>query len=168
MATIFFSLLFLSFILWFLVKLRYLRENTVKQELPNDESTILLGLFLSISRACLEYHRDRGLYPAVVSGAADGLLELGYFKEDPLAKMTSAMTLFSIIATETTGYGVCLAHTTSSMANALIERIKTTNRDLVFVEMKNGQYLPLMPPITHSDINLVLPLPPRPLPRRII
>ncbi|MBF0370868.1 MAG: hypothetical protein HQL52_15570 [Magnetococcales bacterium] len=159
MTTILLSVIFLTAILWFLVKLKELREQITDKELPNDETTVLLGLFLSLSHACLEYHRDRGHYPAVVCGAADGLIEMGYLKDDPLAKMAQSIKLFSIIASEDAGYGICLTHATGNIANAILNRIERSGRSLIFVDIVDGKFEPLTPPVSGTNLTLTLPLP---------
>lgn len=154
--------LFLSALLWILLRLRDLRERELEDELPGDKNTVILGLFLVLSKACLQYHRDRGYYPTQVSGAADALLETGYLEDHPLAKLTKSIYLFSIVATESTGSAVCLTNTTARIASELIARIGETGGNFLFFDLRGSQFVPLTPAIPHETVNLCLMLPERP------
>ncbi|MBF0158746.1 MAG: hypothetical protein HQL58_04420 [Magnetococcales bacterium] len=149
----------LTIVLWTLVRLRDIREKSRAQKLPSDQGTVLLGMFYTISDACIRYNRDKGHYPLAISSAPDALIELGYLRNSDLASMTSALQLFSIIASEKVGFGVCLANTTSEMSVEIMERARMTGNNVAFVDFKNDQYVTLTPPIRNDFINLTLPLP---------
>ncbi|MBF0624757.1 MAG: hypothetical protein HQL82_08105 [Magnetococcales bacterium] len=162
MVKFFLSLLFLTAVLWALVKLREIRELSRTEILPSDQSTLLLGLFYILSEACLRYNKEKGHYPPVISGARDGLMEKGYLQGIELASMTRALPLFSIVATERTGFGVCLQNTTASLTREILERARMTGNNLTFMDWKKSRYVTLTPPIRNDFINLTLPLPIRP------
>lgn len=150
-------------ILWVLLKLRDIREARAGKELPGDKVTVLLGLFFLLSKASIRYYRDRKSYPKVVSGSENGLVELGYLRDEPLAEMTTVLPLFSIVATEFAGSGICLASTPPSMVVEILNRMRQTGDTLSFADFYNGRFLPLTPPFSKKIINLTLPLPLRPL-----
>ncbi|MBF0155364.1 MAG: hypothetical protein HQL64_16640 [Magnetococcales bacterium] len=152
------SLVFLSVILWILVRLRRIREQAKAQVLPSDQATLLLGLFYIISDACLRHHRAKGRYPSIITGAPDGLVEQGYLKDVELARMTQAVPLFTIVATER-GYGVCLPNSTGPLTQEILDRAKMTGNNVVFMDWNKISLVPLDPPIRSDFINLTLPLP---------
>ena len=160
MTSILIGSLFLMALLWTLLKLRDLREQNVEEELPGDKITILLGVFLLLSKACLAFHRDTGNYPKLVHGP-DGLIEGGYLKNDPLAKMTKIIPLFTIIDVEGVGVGVCLINTPASLATEIIQRVKETN-SMEFANYRSGELEPISLPITPTMVNLTLMLPKKP------
>jgi hypothetical protein len=160
--TIFAVLIGLLLLFWFLLKLRTLRESTVKEERPADKLTVLLGLFYLLSRACLNYYRDRNAYPPVVIGAPEGLIELGYLKNEPRAELTGSLKLFSIVVTDKAGCGICLAHIKASMAMEMVRRVAETGTLIQFQDYRGGQYKPLTS-TGDTLVNLTLPLPVRPL-----
>ncbi|MEO5329287.1 MAG: hypothetical protein H7829_13720 [Magnetococcus sp. THC-1_WYH] len=145
------------------MRLRSMRERHVVNELPPDKTTILVGLFYTLSRACLQHYRDKNYYPRTVVGSEGSLMELGYLKGDTLAEITSATKLFSIAISDRAGFGICLAHTPAAMANEIIGRINENNWPGEFVDYKNGQFVPLAGPVTRTMVNLVLPLPVQPV-----
>ncbi|MBF0137887.1 MAG: hypothetical protein H7833_04190 [Magnetococcus sp. DMHC-1] len=153
-----FSLVFLSVILWILVRLRRIRERAKAQVLPSDQATLLLGLFYILSDACLRYHRARKRYPSIISGAADGLVEQGFLKDVELARMTQAIPLFTIVATEQ-GYGVCLPNSTGPLTREILERARMSGNNVIFMDWNKVSLVPLTPPIREDFINLTLPLP---------
>lgn len=163
------TLIFLAFLLvlallfWTLLRLRRMRESHVVDELPPDKTTILVGLFYTISRACLQYYRDKNYYPRTVVGSDGSLMELGYLDKDTIAKITSATKLFSIAISDRAGFGVCLAHTPASMANEIVNRIHENDWPGEFVDYKNGQFVPLEHPVARAMVNLTLPLPVQPV-----
>ena len=156
------GLLFLIGLVWTLLRLRDLRERELEDELPGDRTTILLGLFLLLSKVSLQYHRDRGLYPSQVSGTPDSLAESGYLDNEPLAKMTNSIHLFSIVATEASGSAVCLINTPASLASEIIYRLEETGGEFVFFDMRGALFIPITTAITHETVNLCLLLPEKP------
>ncbi|MBF0310112.1 MAG: hypothetical protein HQL56_11350 [Magnetococcales bacterium] len=154
--------LFLVAVIWGLVRLRRIRERAVAARLPSDEGTVMLGLFLVLSQSCLRYHKDKGRYPQVISGAQDGLIEQGYLKGNELASLTKSLPLFSIVASEHIGYGICLMNTTPALARALVERVQMAGNNLQFLDFKSDRYVSITPPIKNEIINLTLPLPLKP------
>ena len=157
------GVLFLAGLVWTLLRLRDLRERTLDYELPGDRNTILLGLFLLLSKAALQFHRDRGSYPLQVSGSPEGLLEAGYLDNEPLARMTKSIHIFSIVATESSGSAVCLINTPAGLAMDIINRVDDTTEEFMFFDMRGAQFIPITPPITHETVNLSLLLPEKPL-----
>ena len=155
--------LFLAALLWVLLRLRDLRESELEDELPGDKITVMLGLFLLLSKACLNYHRDRGHYPSQVSGSPDALLETGYLESEPLAKMTKITLLFSIVATESTGSAVCLTNTTASLAAEIIARVEETGGTFTFFDLRGAEFVPIANPIPHETVNFCLMLPEKPI-----
>ncbi|MBF0182332.1 MAG: hypothetical protein HQM03_20140 [Magnetococcales bacterium] len=162
LTTALFAMLFLMLLFWGLLKLRTLRESSIKDEKPVDKITVLLGMFYTLSRACLQYYRDHNAYPLVVSGTPDGLLELGYLQEEPVAGIRKTLQLFSIVVTEKAGWGICLAHIKASMAMEIMDRVAQTRVAIAFVDYKGGQYKP-MTASGDTLVNLTLPLPVRPV-----
>ncbi len=162
MTVVLMAILGLIILFWILLKLRVLREATVSDEKPADKITILLGLFYVLSRACLQFYRDRNAYPSVVSGTSEGLMELGYLQGEPLVLMNKSLRLFSIVVTDKAGCGICLAHIKASMAQEMIRRVAEANGPFEFQDYKSGQYKPIA---AGGDtlINLTLPLPVRPI-----
>ncbi|MBF0340826.1 MAG: hypothetical protein HQL95_07685 [Magnetococcales bacterium] len=160
--TVFVALMGLILLFWFLLRLRTLREASIQDEKPADKLTVLLGLFYVLSRACLNYYRDRNTYPPVVSGAPEGLMELGYLKDEPLAEMTSSLKLFSIVATDKAGCGICLAHIKASVAMEFLRRVAESKTSIEFQDYRGGQYKPLTS-AGDTLVNLTLPLPVRPV-----
>jgi hypothetical protein len=155
-------LLVLTVVLWSLVKLREFRDKQKNEKLPMDQGTILLGLFYTLSEACIAYHRDHGHYPPTVSGAPDGLIEKGYLQKKNLADMTAAVSLYSMVVSEKVGYGVCLANTTAELTTLILDRATMSGSRVTFLDFKNGQYVTLTMPIKNDFINLTLPLPHKP------
>ncbi|GAB0058466.1 hypothetical protein SIID45300_02815 [Candidatus Magnetaquicoccaceae bacterium FCR-1] len=160
--TIFIVLLVLIALFWFLLKLRTLREDSIQDEMPPDKLTVLLGMFYVLSRACLNYYRDRNTYPPAVSGTPDGLMELGYLNDEPLAQLSKSVKLFSIVVTDKGGYGICLAHIKASVAMEFLRRVSETKTTIEFQDYRGGQYKPLTS-TGDTLINLTLPLPVRPI-----
>ncbi|OSM06114.1 hypothetical protein [Magnetofaba australis] len=156
------ALAVLTIILWTLAKLRDIRDQKKSGKLPTDESTLLLGLFYTISNACVAYFREHGCYPPVVHGANDGLLERGYLDNDELASMTQSMKLFSIVISDVNGFGVCLENCTASITEEIISRAKTSGSKVVFMDFKSDRFVTLTPPIKNDFINLTIPLPLKP------
>ncbi|MBF0125615.1 MAG: hypothetical protein HQM02_00235 [Magnetococcales bacterium] len=157
------AMLFLMLLFWGLLKLRSMRERVVKDQKPVDKITVLLGMFYTLSRACLQYYRDRNAYPMVVSGHPDGLLELGYLKSEPVAGINKTLQLFSIVVTEKAGWGICLAHIKASLANEIVRRVDEARVPFEFMDYKSGQYRPLTGLGGDTLVNLTLPLPVRPV-----
>ncbi|MBF0421410.1 MAG: hypothetical protein HQL73_00275 [Magnetococcales bacterium] len=156
-------LMVLASLFWALLRLRRMRERHVVDELPPDKITILVGLYYTISRACLQHYRDKSYYPRAVTGSEGSLKEAGYLDKDTIAKITSATKLFSIAVSDRAGYGVCLAHTPAAMANEIMTRIQENGWPGEFVDYKNGQFIPLAVPVTREMVNLTLPLPVQPI-----
>ncbi|MBF0146235.1 MAG: hypothetical protein HQL84_09390 [Magnetococcales bacterium] len=163
MTVILLFLLFLAVVFWLLLRLRTMRESHVGEELPPDKTTILVGLFYTLSRACIQHFRDKNYYPRTIIGSDGSLMELGYLKGDTLAEITSATKLFSIAISDRAGFGVCLAHTPAAMANQIVARIRENDWPGGFVDYKNGQFTPLETPVTRAMVNLTLPLPVQPV-----
>ncbi|HIJ82588.1 MAG: hypothetical protein HW380_2154 [Magnetococcales bacterium] len=163
MTIVLLVLALLIVLFWSLLRLRSMRESHVADELPPDKTTILVGLFYSLSRACLQHYRDKNHYPRTVTGSDGSLMELGYLKGDTLAEITSVTKLFSIAISDRAGFGVCLAHTPAAMANDIVGRINENDWPGEFVDYKNGQFVPLERPITRTMVNLTLPLPVQPV-----
>lgn len=162
MTTVLYAVLGLILLFWILLKLRKLREKTVNEEKPADKITILMGLFYVLSRACLQYYRDRNGYPNVVTGNSEGLIELGYLKNEPLAQLTKSLRLFSIVVTDKAGYGICLAHIKASVAQEIIQRVNEAKVPFQFQDYKNSEYKPITGG-GETLVNLTLPLPVRPV-----
>jgi hypothetical protein len=159
MSTILIVTGFLVVIFWGLLRLREIRESAIEEMKKPDKYMILLGLFYTISNACLKYYRDNGTYPNAVIGDPEALIEMGYLKDEPLAEMTSAVKLFSMVTSDKSGIGVCLAHTTSGVTNELVKRAKEIDNVNKFIDYKSGQFIRLETPVTRFTINLTLPLP---------
>ncbi|MEO5340494.1 MAG: hypothetical protein H7837_08265 [Magnetococcus sp. MYC-9] len=153
------GLLFIIALLRGLLHLRRLRESSIEEELPSDKLTVIIGIFLMLSKACLQYYRDYGHYPERITGDSDSLVEAGYLKGDPLAGMTRSLPRFSIVTAENTGTALCLANTKRTLASEIVSRIKEMASPLVFVDVRANQFHPLTLPITHESINLCLMLP---------
>ncbi|MBF0191523.1 MAG: hypothetical protein HQL99_10370 [Magnetococcales bacterium] len=162
LPTVFLVLIGLVMLFWTLLRLRTMRESTIKDELPADKLTVLLGMFYVLSRACLKYYRDRNAYPPVVIGAPEGLTELGYLKGERLAELSNSLKLFSIVVTDKAGCGICLAHIKASVAMEMVRRVAETNTTIQFQDYRGGQYKPLTS-TGDTLVNLTLPLPVRPL-----
>ncbi|MBF0272088.1 MAG: hypothetical protein HQL98_08510 [Magnetococcales bacterium] len=162
LPTVFLVLIGLVMLFWTLLRLRVMRESTIKDELPADKLTVLLGLFYVLSRACLNYYRDRNAYPPVVVGAPEGLTELGYLKGERMAELTGSLKLFSIVVTDKAGCGICLAHIKASVAMEMVRRVAETNTTIQFQDYRGGQYKPLTS-TGDTLVNLTLPLPVRPV-----
>ena len=154
------SLLLLTFVIWLMAKLKDLRENPPSGDLPNDEATMVLGLFYTLSGACLRFYKDKGRYPSVVSGARDGLDETGYLRGTS-ADGTSLTHMFTIIANEQIGYALCLYNVTPMLAKDVLDRVEQSGGALKFREFSSDAYHELPIPIT-SSLNLALPLPHKP------
>lgn len=163
MIETFIGLLFITAILWTLLRLRHMREDSLAEELPSDKITVMIGLFLMLSKACLRYYRDHGQYPERVTGDSDSLMEAGYLKGEPLAEMTKSLPLFSIAVADTMGTAICLANTKKALATEMITRLQEMGSPLVFIDMRTGQFITLTLPIAHEIINLCLMLPSNPL-----
>ena len=163
MSTILIVTGFLVAIFWGLLRLRDIRESAVEDIPEPDKISILIGIFYTISAACLQYYRDHGQYPETVIGDPEGLIEMGYLKEEFIAQLTPAVKLFSIVTSDKAGVGVCLAHTTTDMANSLINRAKETDDHQKFVNYTSGQFVVLELPISRLTVNLTLPLPLSPI-----
>ncbi|MEO5365146.1 MAG: hypothetical protein H7831_02060 [Magnetococcus sp. WYHC-3] len=160
------SFLLLTAFLWTLVKLREQREAANTPRIPNDETTVLLALFYALCKASIEYFRDRKTYPAVISGAHDGLMEMGYLKAPEYDALRGMAPLFSVVITEKAGYGICLLNTTASLTSSILDRADATGRGMKFVDYKEGRYVTLTKPIKNNYINLTLPLPVNPSARK--
>ncbi len=163
MTTILSATAFLVAVLWGLLKLRELRERSAAKEPSVDKVTVLLGLFMLLSKACIRYHRDRHAYPLVISGSPEGLVELGYLEGELLAEMTSSIPLFSMAVSDRAGHGVCLAHLPANMATAMIRRAAQSELNVEFMDYRNGLFVPMTPPLSVKVVKLTLPLPLRPL-----
>jgi hypothetical protein len=150
---------FLVIIFWGLLRLRDIRESAVEDVQEPDKISILLGIFYTVSAACLKYYRERGNYPPAIVGDPEGLIETDYLKEESLAQLTSAVKLFSMVTSDKGGVGVCLAHTTANITNAIIGRAKETDSTSKFIDYKSGQFIVLELPVTRLTVNLTLPLP---------
>lgn len=159
---IFLLMIGLMLLFWGLLKLRTMREATIQDEMPPDKLTVLLGLFFVLSRACIKYHRDRNAYPQAISGTPEGLIELGYLKDEPLATLSNSIRLFSIVVTDKAGCGICLAHIKASMAMEILRRVAETKSKIEFQDYRGGQYKPLTS-AGDTLVNLTLPLPVRPV-----
>lgn len=162
MTAVLVAVLFLMLLFWGLLKLRALREKTVKEEKPADKITVLLGMFYLLSRACLAYYRDRNTYPMVVSGSPDGLMELGYLQTEPLVGVDKSLKLFSIVLTDKAGCGICLAHIKASLARQILDRVAEAKMPFAFQDYRSGQYKP-MTSTGDTLVNLTLPLPVQPV-----
>ncbi|MBF0285544.1 MAG: hypothetical protein HQL51_13925 [Magnetococcales bacterium] len=163
MAIILIALFSLTAVLWFLVKLREFRETPLEGVMPNDEATLLLGLFYALSHACILYFKERSRYPALITGARDGLVELGFLKENLLPEGGHGLVpMFSMVANEDVGYGICLFNTSPSLANDILERAeKNTHGRLRFFHFKDNKFEPVAAPVKEI-VNLSLILPSRP------
>lgn len=156
------SIAFLTLFLWGMVKLRELRE-TPTDGLPNDEATLMLGMYYGLSSACLEYHRDKNRYPAVMRGAIDGLEELGYVKRQRVLQDSTLLHMFALTITENSGYGICLFKCSPRLVNDILDRARQVSGAVRFMHfnMEEGKYSPLELPVK-EEVNLVLPLPFKP------
>ncbi|MBF0583254.1 MAG: hypothetical protein HQL80_03345 [Magnetococcales bacterium] len=163
MIETFLGLLFITGLLWVLLRLRHMRESELEDELPSDKITVLIGLYLLLSKACLRYYRDHGQYPEHITGDSDSLLEAGYLKGEPLVEMTRSLPLFSIAVADTMGSAICLANTKKALATELITRLQEMGSPLVFIDLRTGQFITLSLPIAHDMVNLCLMLPRDPL-----
>lgn len=154
---------FLAAVLWALLKLRELRERKAALEPSADKITVLLGLYMLLSKACIRYFRDRKHYPPVISGMPDGLVETGYLRGEKLAEITSSIPLFTIVVSDRAGHGICLERMPPRMAMEILARASQIGPALRFVNHKDGAFERLTPPLTDREIRLTLPLPLRPL-----
>lgn len=159
MLGILFALIGLTLMVWLLVKLREIRELTSGP--PSDETTLIIGLFFAMSRASIRFYKERGRYPALVSGARDGLWELGYLKKESIASETAMIQLFSVVFSEKVGYGICLYNCNPTLTNSLLDRLEKTNSKIRFYNFIEDEFRPLARPITHA-VALTLPLPTKP------
>ncbi|MBF0461062.1 MAG: hypothetical protein HQL87_06680 [Magnetococcales bacterium] len=159
MIATFIGLLFITALLWILLRLRKIREDSIVEELPSDKITVIIGIYLMLSKACLQYYRDHGHYPDRVAGDSDSLVEAGYLKGDPLAGLTKSLPRFSIVITDTIGTAICLSNTKRELATEIMTRIKEMDSSLAFVDLRANQFLPLTLPISFDSINLCLMLP---------
>ncbi len=157
------SIALLVVILWGLLKLRELREKKVAKEPSVDKVTVLLGLFMLLGKACIRYYRDQGMYPLVIAGSPQGLVEMGYLQGELLAGMTTSIPLFSMAVSDRAGHGVCLAHLPANIATGVIRRAAQTKLNIEFMDYRNGLFVPITLPITVRVVRLTLPLPLRPL-----
>ena len=162
MTAILIGTLFLAGLLWTLIRLRNLREQALEDELEGDSTTVLLGTFLLLSKACLQYHRDRGHYPTQVSGSPEALSENGYLDNESLPALLTGIHRFSIIATEASGSAVCLLNTPARLATSVINRVASSGADFMFFDMRGPQFVPLTEGVTRESVNLCLLLPVRP------
>ncbi len=153
------GLLFITALLRLLLHLRKVRESSLEEELPCDKITVIIGIFLLLSKACLQYFRDYGHYPERITGASDSLVETGYLKGEPLAGMTRSLPRFSIILAESLGVAICLPNAKRELASEIITRIKEMESPMIFVDMRANQFFPLTLPIPHDSVNLCLMLP---------
>ena len=155
--------LFLAGLLWVLLRLRDLRERALDDELPGDAATVMLGMYLTLSKACLQYHRDHGRYPTRVSGAPeDALAEAGYLDGEPLSRLSDVLHRFSLVATESSGSAICLFSTPSNLASEIISRVDEMEGQFMFLDMRGAQFRPLTLPISTPNVNLCLLLPVQP------
>ncbi|MBF0194104.1 MAG: hypothetical protein HQL71_06075 [Magnetococcales bacterium] len=159
MSTMLIVVGFLVVIFWGLLRLREIRESAVQDIEEPDKIALMLGLFYTISAACLKFYRDRGSYPESVLGGPEGLIELGYLKGTTMADLTPAVKLFSIVISDKGGVGVCLAHTTAQMANEIVGRAKESNSLEKFVDYQSGEFVKLEIPVSTLTANLTIPLP---------
>lgn len=149
----------LCLVLWLLVRLK--EEREVNSGPPNDETTLILGMFYSLSQACVKYYRERGKYPSQVSGTKEALLELGFLKDSPVAKEVSLMHLFQVVNTEDNGQGLCLFNTPPALVSSILDRMDKQHNAIRFMKFVDFTYQPIERPI-QENINLALPLPFRP------
>jgi hypothetical protein len=150
---------FLAVLLWGLLRLREIRESAIEDVEGIDKTQILMGLFFTVSNACIKYYRDRGNYPQFITGDPEGLIELGYFEDELLAKQSSAIKLFSIVISDKNAVGVCLPHTTEDIANKLIRRARAADVLFNFVDFVRGEFEQLETPVSPLTLNLTFPLP---------
>ncbi|MEO5363276.1 MAG: hypothetical protein H7838_06590 [Magnetococcus sp. DMHC-8] len=153
------GLLFITALLKLLLHLRRIRENALTEELPSDKITVMIGIFLMLSKGCLQYFRDYGHYPERITGASDSLVEAGYLKGEPLASLTKSLPRFSIIVADQVGSAICLPNTKRTLATEILTRLKEMDSPLAFVDMRGNQFLPLTLPVAHDSVNLCLMLP---------
>lgn len=155
------SLLFLILFLWGLVKLKEIRELPAGG-LPQDETTLMLGLFYVLSQACIHYHKERGRYPMVIEGARDGLIELGYLNKHSWVKETSILPAFTILVTEESGYGIVVSGMSPHLAREVVDRATRKGASpIIFMDFKEDKFVPLPTPL-NVTVNLTLPLPYQP------
>lgn len=149
----------LCFIFWLLVRLKEEREANFGP--PNDETTLVLGMFYTLSQACVKYYRDRGKYPTQVSGTKEALLESGYLKDSAVAKEVSLMHLFQLVNTENRVQGLCLFNTPPALVSAILDRMEKQHVAIKFMRFHEFNYLPIERPV-QENLNLALPLPFKP------
>ncbi|MBF0160901.1 MAG: hypothetical protein HQL88_01305 [Magnetococcales bacterium] len=159
MTAILIGLLFIIILLRGLLHLRRLRESSLEEELPSDKITVIIGIYLMLSKACIQYYRDYGTYPERITGDSNSLVEAGYLKGEPLAGMTKSLPRFSIVTAENTGTALCLANTKRALASDILVRIREMASPLVFVDVRASQFHPLTLPIANESVNLCLMLP---------
>lgn len=153
----------LCLVLWLLVRLK--EEREANSGPPNDETTLVLGMFYSLSQACVKYYRERGKYPSQVAGTKEGLFELGYLKDSPVAKEVSTMSLFQIVATESSGQGLCLFNSPPSLVTNILDRMDKQHLAIKFMKYNEYNYHPIERPV-RENVNLTLPLPFKPAAKR--
>lgn len=154
----------LLLVLWTLVKLRELREMPLDGGLPNDEATLMLGVYYCVSQGCIEFHKAKGRYPSLISGSKEALYEQGYLNEDAMPGGGMALIpLFGVVPTESTGYGICLHNVNPRLAKEVMERVEMTGGRILLVHYNREtlKYEPIAPTNLNS-VNLTLPLPIKP------
>lgn len=152
-------------VLWILVKLKELRERPLDGGLPNDEATLMLGVYYAISQGCVAYFRAKNRYPGLISGSKEGLYEQGFIKEEMLPGGGLALIpMFTVVPTESTGYGICLHNVNAQLAKQVIERVEMSGGRVLLVNYNREtlKYEPI-PPNNLSAVNLTLPLPLKPM-----
>ncbi|MGN7611150.1 hypothetical protein ACQZV8_03590 [Magnetococcales bacterium HHB-1] len=153
-------------VVWLLLKLREIRERTTFEDMPNDEVTLILGLFFTLSRACIEYYREHKSYPSVISGAHDGLVESGYLEADQLTPMVSVIPMFTMVTTTKSGHGICLPNASVRMVHSILERVAEGRSDIRFMDYRESRFQELDYPVSTEHVNLTMPLPLNPHDRR--
>ncbi|MEO5348501.1 MAG: hypothetical protein H7836_02500 [Magnetococcus sp. YQC-3] len=153
------GLLLITALLQMLLHLRRIRESSIEEELPSDKITVLIGIYLMLSKGCIQYYRDYGRYPDRITGDSESLVETGYLKGEPLASMSKSIPKFSIVSADVIGYAICLPNTKRALASDILTRLKEMESSLLFVDMRGNQFLPLALPIPHESVNLCLMLP---------
>ena len=153
------GLLFIIVLLRGLLHLRRLRESSLEEELPSDKITVIIGIYLMLSKGCIQYYRDYGHYPDRISGDSNSLVELGYLKGEALAEMTNSLPRFSLVTAENTGTALCLSNTKRALVAEILTRIQEMASPLIFVDVRANQFHPLALPIANDTVNLCLMLP---------
>lgn len=153
------GLLLIIALLQMLLRLRRIRESSIEEQLPSDKITVMIGIYLMLSKACIQYYRDYGHYPERITGDSESLVETGYLKNEPLASLTRSIPRFSIVSADVIGSAICLPNTKRALASDILNRIKEMESSLLFVDMRGNQFIPLSLPIPHDSINLCLMLP---------